>query len=104
MCDHLLYDWRLTNHFHDIENTINFNHVLDDISGRIDDIAAHRGTRKATYTLATATEQIDAEIGDDITLESDLILGGSGTDNLKITSIRKDGKKVTITADDIEGL
>jgi len=91
-------------YLHGIDRTYKFYHVLNRLDNRIAAIAAIQAERQTTYTLQTATEQIDAEIGDDITLEGDIITGDASSDNLKITSIRKDGKKVTITADDLEGL
>jgi len=89
---------------HGIENDIVFEHVLNSIDDRIEDILASRSNRRAIYSLSTATEHIDSEIGDDITLQDDSVLGTSDTVNLKITSIKKDGKSVKLTAEDLEGL
>jgi hypothetical protein len=71
---------------------------------RVDDIKNYLASRQAVYSFKTATKLLDANIGDDITLESDIVLGGSGSVNLKIISLEKSANGVQVEATDLLGL
>lgn len=77
-----------------------FSHVLDDITGRIQDIFSVRKTRQAVYSFRVATEDIDSELGDDLTVESDKITV-DGSENVKIISIRKSPDSISVQATDL---
>jgi len=81
-------------YLHQVENTFELNHVLDDISVRLDDILAVKSARVKRYSFDVATQLIDSIIGDDITLSD-------RSANVKIIDIKKDGSKVSIEADDL---
>lgn len=83
----------------EVDNLETFRHLLDDISGRIDDIMSVRQARTATYSFDTSTENIDSVLGDEITLEADSI--NSGTVNAIVKSITKSTNKVTVKLDDL---
>lgn len=88
-------------YLHSINKSERFEHVLESISGRIADILAIRSERSALYSFTTATHNIDSEIGDDVLLTSDRILGGYATKSLKVLSIRKTSHNVEVEADDL---
>jgi hypothetical protein len=77
-------------------------HVLEDISDRLADILAIKAERRAVYRIATATKYLDAELGDDLQLTSDDVLGAS-TDDLKIIGISKGAHGVVVEATDLGG-
>ena len=91
-------------YLHEVNRTETFEHLLEDISGRIDEIVAVRSRRDVRYSFATASENIDSQLGEDITLTNDRILNASKTDNVKIIRLQKSSGKTTVTAREIKGL
>ena len=91
-------------YLHDILNTDRFRHVLRFITDRIDDIFALRSRRSAIYRFATATQDIDSALGDDIQLENSIVLGDLETQDVKILSIEKTPKQTKISASDFMGV
>jgi len=91
-------------YLHGIDNTLRFKHVLERLDNRIYYLLTARANRRARYSFKTSTKHLDTLIGDDIELQSGIVLGDSGTVDLKVTKITKDGKKTTIVAEDLEGL
>jgi hypothetical protein len=91
-------------HLHGIKNTTRFRHVLNDISGRLQAILDVRSSRRATYRFKTATKHLDAEIGDDMQLESSVLLGGDSSTDLKIVSLDKSLDDVEVEATDLQEL
>lgn len=90
---------------HGITNEIEFDHYMEtQTPSRMDEILSIRAERRVTYEYETATDDIDSLLGQDVTIESRKILGGSGTKNVKITQIQKSAEKVTVTATDLLGL
>lgn len=90
---------------HGIRNEIDLPHYMaDQDPSRWADILALRSERRVLYTYETATEDLDSELGDDVTIESPRVVGGSGSQNVKITEIAKSADKVTVTASDLLGL
>jgi hypothetical protein len=89
-------------HLHGINNVTRFRHVLNDISGRLQTILDIRSTRRATYRFKTATKHLDAQIGDDMTLESPLLPGGAASIDLKILSLDKSLDDTEVEATDLE--
>ena len=87
-------------YLHGETRPIDFEHVLDDISTRIDAHLQIRSSRQAEYTYDIATEDIDTDLGTDVTIESDKITS-SGTQNVKITSIRRSSDKIQVKATDL---
>lgn len=82
----------------------NFRHVLTDISGRSTAIFNALANRRVYYEFVAPQSFLDKLPGDDLTLTSGLILGGLGSDNLKIISIQTNGDDVAVQAEDLEGL
>jgi hypothetical protein len=91
-------------YLHGFEQRKYITHLLDDITGRIDTHLALLSQRRATYEFTTATELITAELGDDLTLSSNQVLGGSGSTNLKIISMDNNATKTIVQATDLKGL
>lgn len=88
-------------YLHGISNAIRREHVLDEITTRKQDIFNIISNRTATYRFVTPTRDLTTELGDDIKLESDKILGGSGSSELKVISINKGVDSVEIEATDL---
>lgn len=88
-------------YLHNIKNVVPFYHVLDDINGRLADILAIRKQRKVTYTHTAAHEALERDIGDQATIESPELLGGTGSTNVIITGIRKTMNETTIESTDL---
>lgn len=91
-------------YLHGIVNTDRLRHVLDDISSRIDAHIGIKSQRKAKYSFSTATQDIDTEIGDDLTIQNTIVLGTENEQNLKVISVNKSPEKTSIEALDLEGL
>lgn len=90
---------------HDLSHVEVFEHVLTDISSRISTIMQFKSKRRGTYSFSTATYAIESLPGDDITLESDMILGGEDTSrNLKIVSMSISESQIDIEACDFLGV
>ena len=91
-------------HLHKTVDVETLEHILESIEHRSDEVIALKANRRAIYSFRTATTMLDADIGDDITLESDIVLGGSGTANLKIIGLEKSASEVLVEATDLLGL
>ena len=90
---------------HGITNKIDFDHYMaTQTPSRITEILAIRAERRVTYSYETATDDIDTLLGNDVTLESRKIVGGTGTANLKVTEVQKSADKCVVTATDLLGL
>lgn len=87
-----------------IRKATRFRHVLNDISTRLQDILDVRSTRYALYRFRTATEHLDAEIGDDLQFEHRILLGGDTAKDLKILSLSKGKDFTQIEATDLEDI
>jgi len=87
-----------------VVNVNRFRHVLEEITSNIDRHMAINSSRRATYSLRTATEDIDSELGQDIELANSIALGGSGSVDLKIISVEKSPESISIRASDLKGL
>lgn len=89
-----------------------FQHVLEDVTvvcastgrARIADIAAVRAERRATYTFGDATETVDGELGDDIEIEADVVLGANDSVEAKLTQITRSADQVSVQFTDLLGL
>jgi len=87
-----------------VVNVDRFRHVLEEITSRID---AHMGLKsrpRTIYRFATATQDIDTELGDDLTLDNKIVLGETSRTALKVTGIDKSPSRVVIEASDLKGL
>ena len=84
------------------EKVKEIEHVMFDVNWaqRVIDLLSKR---KAQYSFSVAAEAIEANIADDITFSSNIIIG-SLQDNLTITSLKKSPDRITIMATDLEGL
>lgn len=80
--------------FHRNRSSLSFRHVLETITDRVDYLRSLRTATKRTYSFQTATEHLDAELGDDLTLEHELVPGGSV--DLKIYAIDKSADATTV--------
>lgn len=90
-------------YLHGVDNPFHFNHVLKSLNSTGANVLKLRSKRRASYTFSTSTVNIDSAIGNDVTLESDKILGGASSDDVKIVSLEKNTEQTTITAIDLEG-
>lgn len=76
-----------------------FKHVLSTITDRIEYLLSLRSGPRRTYKFKTATIHADAVLGDNVTLVSDQVPGGSV--DLKISGIERSADSVTTTAVEI---
>lgn len=94
----------LAQYLHGISNAFQFRHVLETITGRIDQILAARSNRRATFTFGVATRYLTAKIGDDCQLQTKFLLGSDTARSVKITSLDKSADRVTVSAIDLLGV
>ena len=66
-------------YLHDYSNSIVFRHVQEQLRGRLTYLLSLRAAPKRAYGIATASKQIDVELGDSVTIESSQIVGGTVT-------------------------
>lgn len=96
-------DSLLGKYLHGVTITTQLRHVLDVISARLASHMAVRGRQKVVYQLRTATDDLDSDVATDITLSSTQVLGGSGSQALKIITVDKSISDVGIEAAIIKG-
>lgn len=89
-------------HLHGVTNVDRFIHVLEDITGRINDIMNYKSNRSAKYNLETATFNLDSEIGDEFLVETDLY--GLTQESMKIIAISKQKNKASLILTDLKGV
>lgn len=88
-----------------LDNKELFEHVLVDISTRLDDILRFKQYRRATYSFSTATYAIESLPGDNIRLDYDSRLStGQTYALLKIISMSISEKQIDIVACDFLGV
>ncbi len=90
-------------YLHGADNRITLRHVLTDITGRLPAILALRAERRANYRFRTATQLLDYSLGDDLTLSTDVVIGGT-TRAVKISTLSKGTDGVSAEATDLLGL
>jgi hypothetical protein len=76
--------------------TVALNHVLETVEDRIAYLLSLRSSPPVDYTFSTASLHAAAELGDDVTIETEQIPGGTVT--AKIVSLTRDGKSTSVTA------
>ena len=91
-------------YLHGIEQTDTLEHVLTDMSSRAQDIVDLRSKRIAIYSFSVATEDLDSQIGDDIKIIFENVLGASTIIEGKIISIDKSLDSVKLQVADLKGL
>jgi hypothetical protein len=84
--------------------SVPLRHVLETIDGRLTTHLAVRSRPKIIYQFSTATEHLDATINQDLTLNHDGALGGTGTVPLKIVSLDKALDDTVVEATPFEGV
>lgn len=89
---------------HETEKSLTLEHVLNHMDGRVAPLAELLANRKVYYKYTVATADLNSNIGDDITLETDRLIGTATSKNVKIVGISKDSDKVVVTAMDLLGL
>jgi len=90
-------------HLNKSEKIKEFDHVMQGMTARAQDILDLLSNRRVTYTVTVATELTDANLGDDITLAGKILVGAT-SENIKIVSIKKSPSKITVKATDLKGL
>lgn len=99
------YTSRRAQVLHGVTNEIQMQHVMETVAPiRIQSIVALRGERRVLYTYESATDDIDTLLGQDVTVESPGVLGGSGTESIKVTGLSKEAGKTQVTATDLLGV
>lgn len=88
-------------HLHGIDTAIIFEHVLTRFDNLIDIHSELRGGRRAIYSWTTATEDVDTVIGDEITLDNDIVAGDSTQRDVKIIETVRSSGSVKVRADDL---
>jgi hypothetical protein len=91
-------------YLHGVDQKLQMEHALEDISGRIETILAVYAARRAVYKFKVATSLLQATIGDDVTLTTSTLLGGEASRDMKIISLSKSASDVEVEVTDLEGL
>lgn len=91
-------------YLHGLTNAVQFRHVLETITGRIDELLAARSNRRATYQFDVATRYLDAKIGDDCQLATSFLLGSDTAKAVRIISLDKSADRVSVSAVDLLGV
>lgn len=94
----------LSRYLHGFDNITRFRHVLDSF---VDAITRHikiKSERRVLYNFDTATEDIDTEIGDNLLIESNKVLGSDGSVQIVVTGITKSSGKTSIEGTDLYNL
>jgi len=91
-------------YLHGLVNVDRFRHVLEELTSKISDHIGLKSTRRVRYAFETATQDIDTELGDDLQLENQIILGTTKIQDLKIVSIEKSPSRIRIEASDLKGI
>lgn len=89
-------------YLHEVDNVREYRHYLTDMSTRAVDIMKALRNRSVTYSFSTATQLLDSDVGDEVTIESDDLEGG--TQDLVITQVRRRGDKVDVKGTDLGDL
>jgi len=91
-------------YLNEIENTFKFEHVLEKFNDVATKIAGFRAERTAKYLIDTKSINLDNNVGDDLEIIRDNILGGESSKQVKIISISKQTRRVQIITTDLEGV
>jgi len=93
-------------YLHDISNTDRFRHVLSDFSAS--SLATKRmnlkSSRLAKYSFETASQDIDSELGSEVLLDNNIVLGSTTSQSVKIVTLDKTAQKTAVEAVDLLGL
>ena len=88
-------------YLHKVDGSLQFKHLLDDMTVRGADILAVIGSRRAVYTFDSASLDLEKVLADSLELINDSLLGTDTNRDVVITSIDKSENKVTIKAEDL---
>lgn len=91
-------------YLHGLVNVDRFRHVLEELSSNIASHIGLKSMRSAKYTIATSTQDIDTELGNDLQLENKILLGQVSPTDVKVISIEKSPAKIIIEVSDLKGL
>ena len=91
-------------YLHNINKKIRFRHVLEKINPRIAELIKVKANRRVLYQLNSKIINVDNEIGDDLLLNREGLLGGSSTKELKILSINKSPQRTSMVLSDLLNL
>ena len=91
-------------YLHEVEDTLTFEHVLEKFNDSITRILNYRSNRTAKYTLSTVSRNLDNNVGENLTIQRDGLLGNSSTKEVFILSLNKSTNKVDIIATDLLGV
>jgi len=91
----------VTRYLHETDNVDRFVHVLADISARAAAIFNIRKNRYAKYKHRVAHTQTLLNLGDDATISSPDVLGGSGSVGTKITGLLKGADAIEVESTDL---
>jgi len=94
----------LATYLHGVRYIERFEHCLDSMGSRLDVLMALRAAPAIRYSYQTPTSALSAEVGDDVTVTSAQLLGGTGAEDVKVVSYRKSMDRVALTAAVIRGL
>lgn len=93
-------------YLHDIANTDRFRHVLDSFSvnSLSDKHMNLKSNRLVKYSFETASQDIDSELGSEVLLENNIVIGDTSSQSVKIVTLDKTAQKTVIEAVDLLGL
>lgn len=91
-------------YLHEINKTVRFRHILEDMSNRLSDIMNFRSERLVIYNFNTVAVNLDSLIGDDLKLEKTGLLGDDSSRIVTLTKAEKNTNSVSISAVDFIGV
>jgi hypothetical protein len=91
-------------YLHDVVATRKRKHLIEGATARCDQLAQIVRNKQVTYRYKTASKDLDARLGDDITLEGEFVTVTGESDNLFLVGISTDGTSTTLEASDLGDL
>jgi hypothetical protein len=88
-------------YLHKVDNTNRIKHPFKFVDNILPRLMAVYSNRRATYTFKTATADIETKLGDDLTIDSNLVVGSG---EVKVTEVQKSTSNLTIKATDLLGI
>lgn len=88
-------------YLHGVNRATRYRHILENFSTRVSDILDVLSNRRATYEFSSKQLDYDSEIGDDVELSKNNLLGNDSARDVKILGLNKRVNKTIIKAIDL---
>ncbi len=91
-------------YLHKSDRAKKISHVLEDVTNRKEQIASYLSEPNIEYNFSTASEDLNSDIGDVVTIENDMIADSTTTKKVMIVAIDATGSKTQIKTNELRGL